>query len=36
VATLVVKTFKPGVISTPEDFRELLLEAGKLARLDHP
>jgi hypothetical protein len=33
---VVCKAYKPGVIATPEDFRELLLEAGKLARLSHP
>jgi hypothetical protein len=36
VAPVVVKAYKPDVIATPEDFRELLMEAGKLARLAHP
>jgi hypothetical protein len=35
-ALVVVKTYKPGVIATAEDFRELLMEAGKLSRLSHP
>jgi hypothetical protein len=33
---VVVKGYKPHVIATPEDFRELLLEANKLKRLQHP
>lgn len=33
---VVVKSYRPCVVATPEDFRELLMEAGKLARLDHP
>jgi hypothetical protein len=33
---VVVKAFGADVIATPEDFRELLMEAGKLAQLDHP
>ncbi|KAI8474943.1 MAG: hypothetical protein J3K34DRAFT_517795 [Monoraphidium minutum] len=32
----VVKAYKPDVIESPEDFRELLLEAGKLSQLSHP
>lgn len=36
VLTVVVKSYKPYVIATPEDFRELLMEAGKLSRLSHP
>ncbi len=33
---VVVKSYAPHVISTPEDFRELLLEARKLRQLRHP
>jgi len=36
VVTVVVKSYKPSVVASPEDFRELLMEAGKLARLHHP
>ncbi len=33
---IVCKVFRPFVVSTPQDFRELLLEASKLHRLQHP
>jgi hypothetical protein len=33
---VVVKGYKPHVVSSPQDFRELLLEAAKLQRLQHP
>jgi hypothetical protein len=33
---VVVKTFKPGAIASAEDFREMLMESAKLARLAHP
>jgi hypothetical protein len=33
---VVVKGYKPHIIAVPEDFRELLLEASKLHRLQHP
>jgi len=33
---VVVKSFAPAAVRTPEDFRELLMEAGKLTRLEHP
>jgi hypothetical protein len=36
VRSVVVKGWKPDVIATPQDFRELLLEASKLHRLQHP
>lgn len=36
VVGVVVKGWKPHVIATPQDFRELLLEASKLQRLRHP
>jgi hypothetical protein len=31
-----VKVFRPFVVATPADFRELLLEASMLHRLAHP
>lgn len=34
--SVVIKGYKPHVIATPQDFRELLLEASKLKRLQHP
>lgn len=33
---VVVKSYVPHVIATPEDLRELLLEAGRLKWLSHP
>jgi hypothetical protein len=33
---VVVKGYKPFVVGSPQDFRELLLEASKLHRLRHP
>lgn len=33
---IVCKVFRPFVVQTPADFRELLLEASKLHRLHHP
>eukprot|EP00775_Hariotina_reticulata_P003117 gene3117-3395_t len=36
ICNVVVKGWKPDVIATPQDFRELLLEASKLHRLQHP
>lgn len=33
---IVCKVFRPFVVQTPADFRELLLEASKLHRLQHP
>lgn len=35
-ATVVVKSYRPRVVAAPEDFRELLMECGKLAQLEHP
>lgn len=32
---VVVKGYKPFVVGSPQDFRELLLEASKLHRLRH-
>jgi hypothetical protein len=32
---VVVKAYKPGAVDSPENFRELLMEAGKLAGLVH-
>lgn len=32
---VVCKVWRPFVVSTPQDFRELLLEASKLHRLQH-
>jgi hypothetical protein len=34
--SVVVKSYVPHLIATPEDFRELLLEATRLKRLRHP
>jgi len=33
---IVCKVWRPFVVATPQDFRELLLEASKLHRLQHP
>jgi hypothetical protein len=33
---VVVKGYKPFVVGSPQDFRELLLEASKLQKLRHP
>lgn len=34
--SIVCKVWRPFVVATPQDFRELLLEASKLHRLQHP
>lgn len=34
--SIVCKVWRPDVVATPQDFRELLLEASKLHRLQHP
>jgi hypothetical protein len=36
VVNAAVKVWRPFVVASPTDFRELLLEAAKLARLSHP